>query len=145
MFSFGEPIPAVVEVLKNFYEKLPGVRITAVVSVEGLPISHYPEVLPDSADSTRVAAMTASILALGERAMLEVGFRELDRILVEGPTGNCITINCGSKAVLTVAANKSIKVGLLFFDMKRAADEIAKILDNDETWITRYKFSIIPR
>lgn len=132
MFTFGEPIPAVVEELQKFYEKLPGVQIAAVVSVEGLPISHYPPELPGNADSTRVAAMTASILSLGERAMLEVGFQELDRILVEGPKGNLITINCGSKAVLTVSANKSLKIGLLFFDMKKCAVEIAKILDNPE-------------
>ncbi|MHA2364523.1 MAG: roadblock/LC7 domain-containing protein [Candidatus Hodarchaeales archaeon] len=132
MFTFGEPIPAVVEELKKFYEKLPGIEICAVVSVEGLPISHYPEELPGTADSTRVAAMTASILSLGERAMLEVGYQELDRILVEGPQGNLITISAGSKAVLTVSAKKTLKIGLLFYDMKRCAEEIAKILDNPE-------------
>lgn len=132
MFTFGEPIPAVVEQLEKFYKKLPGIEIAAVVSVEGLPISHYPEELPGNADSTRVAAMTASILSLGERAMLEVGFQELDRILVEGPKGNLITISAGSKAVLTVSAKKSLKIGLLFYDMKKCADEIAKVLDNAE-------------
>ena len=65
--------------------------------------------------------------------MLEVGLRELNRIVVNGPEGNCITINCGSKAVLTVAANTSIKEGLLVYDMKKAAEEIATILDNEET------------
>ena len=130
MFTFGEPIPAVVEQLKAFYEKLPGIEITAVVSVEGLPISSYPDELPGGADSTRVAAMTAAMLALGERAMLEVGYQELDRILVEGPTGNLIVISAGSSAVLTVTAKKSLKIGLLFYDMKKCANEIAKILEN---------------
>ena len=132
MFTFGEPIPAVIDELKKFYDKLPGIEITAVVSVEGLPISSYPENLPQGADATRVAAMTAAMLALGERAMLEVGYQELDRILVEGPTGNLITISAGSKAVLTVTAKKSLKIGLLFFDMKKTADEIGKILENME-------------
>lgn len=133
MFTFGEPIPAVIEELKKFYDKLAnGIEITAVVSVEGLPISSYPEVLPGGADATRVAAMTAAMLALGERAMLEVGYQELDRILVEGPKGNLITISAGSKAVLTVTAKKSLKIGLLFFDMKKTADEIGKILENME-------------
>ncbi|MHA2105266.1 MAG: roadblock/LC7 domain-containing protein [Candidatus Hodarchaeales archaeon] len=132
MYSFGEPIPAVVNVLKAFYEKLPGIQLCSVVSIEGLPISHYPEDLPGQADSTRVAAMTASILALGERAMLEVGFQELDRILVEGPQGYLITVTCGSKAVLTVSAAKTLKIGLLFYDMQRTAKEIGTILDNPE-------------
>ena len=130
MFTFGEPIPAVVALLKDFYEKLPGIEITAVVSVEGLPISSYPDELPGGADSTRVAAMTAAMLALGERAMLEVGYQEMDRILVEGPTGNLIVISAGSSAVLTVTAKKSLKIGLLFYDMKKCANEIAKILEN---------------
>ena len=132
MFTFGEPIPAVIEELKKFYDNLPGIEITAVVSVEGLPISSYPENLPQGADATRVAAMTAAMLALGERAMLEVGYQELDRILVEGPKGNLITISAGSKAVLTVTAKKSLKIGLLFFDMKKTADVIGKILENME-------------
>ena len=76
--------------------------------------------------------MTAAMLALGERAMLEVGYQELDRILVEGPKGNLITISAGSKAVLTVTAKKSLKIGLLFFDMKKTADEIGRILENME-------------
>ncbi|MHA2031742.1 MAG: roadblock/LC7 domain-containing protein [Candidatus Kariarchaeaceae archaeon] len=125
-------MPAVVNVLKSFYEKLPGIQLCSVVSIEGLPISHYPDDLPGQADSTRVAAMTASILALGERAMLEVGFQELDRILVEGPQGYLITVTCGSKAVLTVSAAKTLKIGLLFYDMQRTAKEIGTILDNPE-------------
>ena len=132
IYSFGEPIPAVVNVLKSFYEKLPGIQLCSVVSIEGLPISHYPEDLPGQADSTRVAAMTASILSLGERAMLEVGFQELDRILVEGPQGYLISVTCGSKAVLTVSASKALKIGLLFYDMQRTAKEIGNILDNPE-------------
>ena len=121
-----------VNVLKSFYEKLPGIQLCSVVSIEGLPISHYPEDLPGQADSTRVAAMTASILSLGERAMLEVGFQELDRILVEGPQGYLISVTCGSKAVLTVSASKALKIGLLFYDMQRTAKEIGNILDNPE-------------
>ena len=76
--------------------------------------------------------MTASILALGERAMMEVGFQELDRILVEGPQGYLITVTCGSKAVLTVSAGKTLKIGLLFYDMQRTAKDIGTILDNPE-------------
>ena len=130
MFTFGEPIPEIIKELKAFYDKLPGIQLCSVVSIEGLPISHYPEELPGDADATRVAAMTASILSLGERAMLEVGFQELDRILVEGPQGYLISVSCGNRAVLTVSASKSLKIGLLFYDLKRTASEIAKILDN---------------
>ena len=133
MFTFGEPIPAVVSALKSFYENLPGIQLCAVVSIEGLPISHYPEELPNNADSTRVAAMTASILSLGERAMLEISpMNQLERILVEGPDGYLISITSGTKAVLTVYAKKDAKIGLLFFEMKKAAEEIGKILDNPE-------------
>lgn len=76
--------------------------------------------------------MTASILSLGERALMEVGLQTLDRILVEGPQGYLISVTCGSKAVLTVSANKSLKIGLLFYDMQRTAKEIGTILDNPE-------------
>lgn len=76
--------------------------------------------------------MTASILSLGERAMMEVGFNELERVLVEGPQGYLVSVTAGSKAVLTVSATKSLKIGLLFYDLQKSANQVGRILDNPD-------------
>lgn len=117
--------------LEKLVMRLQGlIEIAAVVTLEGLPITHYPEKLPADVDSTRIAAMTAALLSLGERAMMEVGQGVLTRIFVEGETGYLMSVQAGSKAVLTVAAKNDLKLGLLFHDMKKTARSLGEILDN---------------
>lgn len=116
------------EVLEAFVSKLPAIDFASVVSLEGLPISSFPSKLPNNLDDVRVAAMTAAILSLGERAVMETGKGEMSRILVEGETGFLISVQSGTKAVLTASANRSVKLGLIFLDMKQAAKKVGEIL-----------------
>jgi len=64
--------------------------------------------------------------------MMEVGFNELERVLVEGPQGYLVSVTAGSKAVLTVSATKSLKIGLLFYDLQKSANQVGRILDNPD-------------
>ena len=113
------------EILDELDSKVPAIEALAVVSIEGLPIESK---LPQEIDETRVAAMTAAMLSLGERASLEVGKGELSRIFVESRGGYIILMNTGPNAVLFVTARKDVKLGLIFLDMSRAATEIAEHL-----------------
>ncbi|MHA2319915.1 MAG: roadblock/LC7 domain-containing protein [Candidatus Hodarchaeales archaeon] len=116
------------EVLEKFVSKLPAIDFASVVSLEGLPISSWPPSLPGDLDDVRIAAMTAAILSLGERAVMETGKGEMTRILVEGKDGYMISVQAGTKAVLTASASSSVKLGLIFLDMKQAAQKIGEIL-----------------
>ncbi|MHA2223650.1 MAG: roadblock/LC7 domain-containing protein [Candidatus Hodarchaeales archaeon] len=116
------------EILEAFVSKLPAIDFASVVSLEGLPISSFPPTLPSGLDDVRVAAMTAAILSLGERAVMETGKGEMTRILVEGDSGYLISVQTGTKAVLTASASRSVKLGLIFLDMKQAAKKIGEIL-----------------
>lgn len=118
----------ITDVLESFVSKLPAIDFASVVSLEGLPISSWPPTLPQGLDDVRIAAMTAAILSLGERAVMECGKGEMTRILVEGDSGYLISVQSGSKAVLTASANRSVKLGLIFLDMKQAAKKIGEIL-----------------
>ena len=57
------------DILKKLLAAIPEVKAAAIVSVEGLPIA---SALPAGIDETRIAAMTAAILSLGERAIHEM-------------------------------------------------------------------------
>ena len=116
------------EILESFVSKLPAIDFASVVSLEGLPISSFPAILPGGLDDVRVAAMTAAILSLGERAVMETGKGEMTRILVEGDSGYLISVQAGTKAVLTSSASRSVKLGLIFLDMKQAAKKVGEIL-----------------
>ncbi|MHA2113127.1 MAG: roadblock/LC7 domain-containing protein [Candidatus Hodarchaeales archaeon] len=59
---------------------------------------------------------------------METGKGEMTRILVEGKDGYMISVQAGTKAVLTASASSSVKLGLIFLDMKQAAQKIGEIL-----------------
>ena len=113
------------KILQNLLASIPEVQAAAIVTVEGLPIA---SALPAQADETRIAAMTAAILSLGERAAQELGKGTLEQVFVRGLNGFIFTMSAGPNAVLTISTTKDIKLGLIFLDTKRTCDKIAKLV-----------------
>lgn len=102
-----------------------GIVDVAIVSLEGLPLV---SLVLERVEETRFAAMTAAMLSLGERVSTELNKGLLKKIFVEGEQGYIISMQAGENAVLTVSATTDTKLGLLFLDMQRATEKIAKIL-----------------
>ncbi|MHA1219106.1 MAG: roadblock/LC7 domain-containing protein [Candidatus Heimdallarchaeaceae archaeon] len=111
--------------LKELESSVPEIEAAAVVSVEGLPIA---SALPRDIEETRLAAMTAAMLSLGERVIEEMKKGHIERVFIEGSEGTIISMNAGPNAVLTVSSRKDAKLGLIFLEMGRAARKIADIL-----------------
>jgi len=110
------------EILKEFKSSAADVEASAVVSVDGLIIASE---LPKDVEEDRVAAMSAAMLSLGERTSKELMKGSLEQVFVKGIEGYILLMGAGSEAVLTALARKDAKLGLVFLDMKRAADKIA--------------------
>jgi predicted regulator of Ras-like GTPase activity (Roadblock/LC7/MglB family) len=72
--------------------------------------------------------MSAAMLSLGERIASELGRGILDQVYIRGESGFVILMAVGEEAVLTALAHKDAKLGLIFLDMRRAADELAKLV-----------------
>ncbi len=72
--------------------------------------------------------MSAAMLSLGERIASELGRGILDQVYIRGDTGYVILMAVGEEAVLTVLARKDAKLGLIFLDMKRTAEDLAKLV-----------------
>jgi len=104
-----------------------GIVDVAIVSLEGLPIV---SLVLENVEETRFSAMTAAMLSLGERVAAELNKGLLKKIFIEGDYGVIVTMQAGDDAVLTVSATTDTKLGLLFLDMKRATEKIARILSN---------------
>ncbi|MHA1835644.1 MAG: roadblock/LC7 domain-containing protein [Candidatus Odinarchaeia archaeon] len=113
------------DVLKDLELSIPQIQAAAIVSVEGLPIA---SALPSSVDETMIAAMTAAMLSLGERAAAELNKGELEQVFIKGKDGYVIAMGAGENAVLTLSATKDVKLGLIFLEMERAAKKIAKLV-----------------
>jgi len=103
-----------------------GIVDVAVVSLEGLPLV---SLVLERVEETRFAAMTAAMVSLGERVAVELNKGLMKKIFVEGDHGYIISMQAGENAVLTVSATMDTKLGLLFLDMQRTTEKVAKILN----------------
>ncbi len=101
------------------------IEASALISVDGLMMS---SAMPQGMDEDRVGAMSAALLALGERTARELARGTLERVLVQGEDGYVIMSAAGPEAVLTVLARGNARLGLVFLDIKRAASALARII-----------------
>jgi len=111
--------------LKDLQVSTPDVEASALVSVDGLIIA---SALPPDVEEDRVSAMSAAMLSLGERIAGELGRGLLDQVYVRGANGYVILSAVGEEAVLTVLARKDAKLGLVFLDMRRAAEDLGRLI-----------------
>jgi predicted regulator of Ras-like GTPase activity (Roadblock/LC7/MglB family) len=114
-----------VDRLRDMQVSSPDIEASAVVSVDGLPIATS---LPREVEEDRVSAMSAAMLSLGERIASELGRGSLDEVYIKGEKGYVILQSVGAEAVLTVLAREGAKMGLVFLDMRRAAEDLAKLV-----------------
>jgi len=101
------------------------IEACAIVSEDGLIIASS---LPQGVEEGRVAAMSAAMLSMGERISVELKRGALEQLYVKGSEGYFLSVHAGAHAVLISMARKDAKLGLIFFDINKAAEEIKKIL-----------------
>ena len=111
--------------LRDLQASSTDIEASAVVSVDGLTMA---SALPPDIEEDRVSAMSAAMLSLGERIATELGRGMLDQVYIKGQTGYVILMSIAREAVLTVLARDKAKLGLLFLDMRRAAEDLEKLI-----------------
>ncbi len=111
--------------LRSLQSGTPEIEASAVVSEDGLIIA---SALTQGLEDSRIAAMSATLLSLGARSATELQRGSLEQVFVKGESGYVILTNAGPHAVLLAVARKEAKLGLIFFEMKRAGDEISTVL-----------------
>jgi len=114
-----------VERLRELQASSPAIEASAVVSVDGLIMASS---LPADVEEDRVSAMSAAMLSLGERISAELGRGSLDQVYIKGSEGFVILTSIGSEAVLTALARKNAKIGLIFLEMQRAAEDLVQVV-----------------
>jgi hypothetical protein len=114
-----------VERLRSMQAAAPDIEASAVVSVDGLIMA---SALQQGVEEDRVSAMSAAMLSLGERISGELGRGNLEQVYIKGGSGAIMLTSIGADAVLTVLARQEAKLGLIFLEMRRASEEITKLL-----------------
>ncbi len=111
--------------LADLLAQAPELEAAAVVSFDGLAMA---SALPRGMDEDRVAAMSAALLSLGEKAAQGLGRGDLSQVYVEGETGTVFLVSCRDEAVLVAVAAAGAKAGLMLFEVRRAAAAIGEVL-----------------
>ncbi len=101
------------------------IEASAIVSTDGLMMA---ALLPSNMDEDRVGAMSAALLSLGDRTAKELARGGLEQVLIKGDKGYILMTHAGEDAVLTVLAKPQAKLGLIFLDVKRAAESVGKVI-----------------
>lgn len=111
--------------LREMQAASPEIEASAVVSVDGLIMA---SALPAEVEEDRVSAMSAAMLSLGERIAGELGRGGLEQVYIRGDNGYVILTAVGEEAVLTALAREGAKLGLIFLEMRRAAEDLTRLV-----------------
>ncbi len=111
--------------LREMQAASPDIEASAVVSVDGLIMA---SALPMDVEEDRVSAMSAAMLSLGERIAGELGRGGLEQVFIRGNQGYVIVTSVGTEAVLTALTREGARVGLVFLEMRRAAEQLARLV-----------------
>jgi predicted regulator of Ras-like GTPase activity (Roadblock/LC7/MglB family) len=114
--------------LADLLGQAPELEAAAVVSFDGLAMA---SALPAGMDEDRVAAMSAALLSLGEKAAQGLGRGDLSQVYVEGENGTVFLISAQDEAVLVAVAARGAKTGLMLFEARRAAAAVGSVLAED--------------
>ena len=121
--NMSSRVDSINKIIRDF-ETVPGVEGAALVSADGLMISSaLPEV-----EQERVAALSAAMLSIGEKATNEFDRGNLMEIYVRSERGYTLLTSVGENALFLVLANADAQIGLIFVDMRRMADSLLEIL-----------------
>lgn len=114
------------KVLKSLAANTADVEAAAVIDNDGLMLS---SAMPQDMDDDSVAAMSAAMLGLGERISSVLDRGAFETVMVRASEGYVLITRCGPDAVMSVLTRREAKLGLIFFDVNRAAKEISRLLD----------------
>ncbi len=115
----------ILEVLKEMKQVNPNFTALAVVTPDGLPMS---SLLPEGIEEDRVAAISATLSSLAERASNELRMGKLEQTYAKGENGYILVMSIKGVATLLAVTDKNAKLGMVMFNMKEGIQKIEKIL-----------------
>jgi uncharacterized protein len=121
----GSRVENIQEVLRSLRSVSPDIVGSAMVSTDGFIIA---SLLPSEVDEELVSGMAAALLGVGERIASELMGGVMEQTYVRGRLGYVILNAVGTEALLIVLTTPDAKLGLVFLDVKRRVQELARLL-----------------
>jgi hypothetical protein len=121
----GSRVENIQNVLRSLRSVSPDIVGSAMVSTDGFIIA---SLLPSEVDEELVSGMAAALLGVGERIASELMGGSMEQTYVRGRLGYVILNAVGTEALLIVLTTPDAKLGLVFLDVKRRVQELARLL-----------------
>ncbi|MCX7831284.1 MAG: roadblock/LC7 domain-containing protein [Actinobacteria bacterium] len=113
-------------ILRSFLEVSPDFQAAAIVSSDGFVIASD---LPEGSDESKLGAMSAAIISLGERASKELEKGNLETVFVEGANGYVLLSYITEDMLLVVSTSKYAKLGLVFYELSSLKKTLKGLFD----------------
>ncbi|MCP3687618.1 MAG: hypothetical protein GY784_04315 [Gammaproteobacteria bacterium] len=112
-------------ILKRLGSKSDLIEASAIITSDGLIKA---ELLGGEIEPDRFGAMCASLLSLSKRAAKDTARGDLRLVLIEGTSGSMLVVQIGQRGVLALATKPKAKLGMIFIEARKTAQEIAELL-----------------
>jgi len=110
--------------LQTLHENIEGIKTSAVVSAEGLIVQ---SILEEGISDIKLAAMTATILSVAERVLIELKSGFLDVSILQGSEGNFIVMSINEDLILAVCLDLDARLDTCFIEMRKVSTQIEDI------------------
>ena len=110
--------------LETLIDNIDGARSVAIVSAEGLIVQ---SILEEGISDIKLAAMTATILSVAERVLLELKSGILDVCILQGDEGNFVVMEAGKELIVAVCLDVDARMDTAFIEMRKVSEQIKSI------------------
>ena len=111
--------------LQNISDNIDGVRSAAIVSMEGLIVQ---AILEEGISDIKLAAMTATILSVSERVLIELKSGILDVCILQGDEGNFALMEAGSELIIAVCLDTNARMDTAFIEMRKVSEQVKNLM-----------------
>lgn len=112
--------------LESLRTAIDGFRSGAIVSAEGLIVQ---SILEQGISDIKLAAMTATILSVAERVLIELKSGILDVCILQGDEGHFVVMSCGKELIVAVCLEADARMDTCFIEMRKVSEQIQNIMD----------------
>ena len=115
------------KLLKDIMDNVEGVKAAQLTADTGQPLA---SILPSTVDDMRLAAMTAALCSLSERAIGEMGLGEFEQSYIQAKKGYLLILHAGEDQILTVSTTKDVKLAPILYKHYKNLEEQEEIVNN---------------
>ncbi|MDY6795879.1 MAG: roadblock/LC7 domain-containing protein [Actinomycetota bacterium] len=113
-------------ILRELRSSLQEIEAAVLISSDAMALASD---ISDESDEEMIGALSASVLSMGERAARELNRGDLDQVYIKGAQGYLLLMHCGPDALLSLLVKPEAKLGVVFMEAKRTAEELSKLFE----------------